>query len=79
MREAFHIAVAGYSRLSIGNGSLTDLILRSYLQFDLNNVPANATIVSAELKLFKYSSVNTEDFSIGIHKVTDDCLIDTIS
>jgi len=66
-------------QLLIGNGSDPDLVIRSYLQFDLSTIPANATIVSAELKLFKYSSSNTIDFSIGIHKVTDDWIINSIS
>ena len=65
--------------LLIGNGSDADFIYRSYLQFDLSTVPNDAMIVSAELKLFKYSSVNTVDFSIGIHKVTDDWTINSIS
>lgn len=57
------------SELIIGNGFGLNDVLWSFLQFDLSTVPVNATIVSADLKLFQYESVNIEGLFIGVHKV----------
>ena len=57
------------SELIIGNGFGLNDVLWSFLQFDLSNVPANATIVSADFKLFQHESFNMEGLIIGVHKV----------
>ncbi len=59
------------SELIIGYGFGLNDILRSFLQFDLSTVPANATIVSADLKLFQYESINMEGLIIGVHQVKE--------
>jgi hypothetical protein len=57
------------SELIIGYGFGFNDLLWSFIRFDLSIVPVNATIVSAELKLFQYESVNMEGLIIGVHKV----------
>jgi hypothetical protein len=57
--------------LIIGHGFGLNDVLWSFLQFDLSVVPANATIISAELQLFQYESVNMEGLIIGVHQVKD--------
>ena len=60
---------AHYPDLYIGN-TPDPYITRAYLQFDLSAIPAGANIVSAELKLYNYSTVGPTDFTIGMHGVT---------
>jgi len=55
---------------SIGNMP-GPLIARGYLQFDLTSLPADAVIVSADLKLYQFYTSGTQDFTIAAHRITD--------
>jgi hypothetical protein len=52
----------------VGNSAIT--IRRTYIKFDLSTVPANAVVVDADLKLYHYGGPGTDDFTIGLYKVT---------
>ena len=54
----------------IGNSAST--IIRTYIEFDLSSVPANARVLDADLKLYQYNTLGTDDFAIGLYKVTSD-------
>ena len=54
----------------IGNSALS--IVRTYIEFDLSSVPANARVFDADLKLYQYDTLGTDDFTIGLYKVTSD-------
>jgi len=54
----------------IGNSAST--IVRTYIEFDLSSVPANARVFDADLKLYQYNTLGTDDFAIGLYKVTSD-------
>ncbi len=45
-------------------------VTRSLLQFDLSALPANASIMKAELKLYQFENVGTDNFTIAAHRVT---------
>ena len=53
--------------------------LRSFLQFDLSLLPANAIITNANLKLYQYYTLGSEDLIIGLHQVTETWEEDTIN
>lgn len=67
-----------YPDLYIGNNP-DPSIARAYLQFDLSAIPAGANIVSAELKLYHYSTAGSTDFTIGMHRVTENWQENTIT
>lgn len=52
----------------IGNSAST--IVRTYIEFDLSLIPTNARVVDADLRLYQYDDLGSEDFTIGLHKVT---------
>ncbi len=54
----------------IGNSAST--IVRTYIKFDLSSIPANARIFDADLKLYQYNTLGTDNFAIGLYKVTSD-------
>jgi hypothetical protein len=43
---------------------------RTYLQFDLSTIPAEAVIEHAVLKLYQFDIIGSEDFSVGLYPVT---------
>jgi len=45
-------------------------MLRTYLQFGLDNVPGNARIINANLKLNQYDQWGTGSFTAGLYQVT---------
>ena len=51
-------------------GRWDDKIRRSYLQFDLNTLPADAVITNADLKLYQSSTFGTVGFTISLFKIT---------
>jgi len=55
------------------------LMARGYLQLDLSSLPADAVILSADLKLYQYFTFGTQDFIIGIHRITDNWDENTIT
>jgi len=55
----------------IGNNVLNN-ILRMYIKFNLSAVPADARIVDAKLKLYQFYTEGTDNFTIGLYRVTDD-------
>ena len=52
-------------------------ICREYMQFDLSTVPANAVVVDTDLKLY-HGTNDSDNFTIGLYKVTSDWDEDTI-
>jgi len=54
----------------IGNSAST--IVRTYIEFNLSSIPANARVFDADLKLYQYNTLGTDDFAIGLYKVTSD-------
>ena len=52
----------------IGNSAST--IIRTYIEFDLSLIPTNARVIDADLRLYQYDDLGSEDFTIGLHKVT---------
>jgi hypothetical protein len=60
----------------VGNTTATTII-RTYIQFDLSTVPANAVVVDADLKLY-HGTNDSDNFTIGLYKVTSDWDEDTI-
>jgi hypothetical protein len=60
-----------YGNLSycdVGNNATT--IRRTYIKFDLSTIPANVVVVDADLKLYAYDGSGTDNFTIGLYKVT---------
>ncbi|GAH11777.1 unnamed protein product [marine sediment metagenome] len=53
-------------------GNTATNIIRTYIKFDLSTVPANAVIVDADLKLYQWGTLGTDNFTIGLYKVTSD-------
>jgi len=53
--------------------------LRSFLQFDLGLLPANAVITNASFKLYQYYTLGSEDITIGVHQVNESWEEDTIN
>ena len=60
----------------VGNTTATTII-RTYIQFDLSTVPANAVVVDTDLKLY-HGTNDSDNFTIGLYKVTSDWDEDTI-
>ena len=52
---------------------------RAYLQFNLSAIPADARITDADLKLYQYHSIGSENFQIGLYKVTSNWEENTIT
>lgn len=51
-------------------GNALSAILRLYIKFDLSTVPANARITGAYLGLYQYTTLGTDNFTVGLHKIT---------
>ena len=60
-------------------GTYTGVIVRSYLQFDLSDVPPNAVILDANLGLYNYYSYGLTSIPIGLYTVTESWAEDTIT
>jgi hypothetical protein len=58
---------------------LESYFLRAYLQFDLSELPDNAVVVSAVLKLYQPNSIDTTGLMIDVHQVTESWEENTIS
>lgn len=54
----------------IGNSAST--IVRTYIKFDLSSIPADARVVDADLRLYQYDDLGTDNFTIGLYKITSD-------
>jgi len=52
----------------IGNSAST--IVRTYIEFDLSSIPADVRITDADLKLYQYNTIGSDNFTIGLYKVT---------
>jgi hypothetical protein len=65
--------------LFIGNNPDFDAVARAYLQFDLSEIPNNAVIVSACLKLYQAKTGGSEGFIISVHRVSQSWQEDTIT
>lgn len=80
-------AIVDYTNPTINYGNVVFLVVssnseiyRSYLQFDLSDVPQNAVIVSADLGLCYVSSyILTSYFPVGLYEVTESWEEDTIT
>jgi hypothetical protein len=55
-----------------GIGNSTSTIVRTYIEFDLSSIPANARVFDADLKLYQYNTLGTDNFTIGLYKITSD-------
>ena len=53
-------------------GNSASAIARMYIKFDLSAVPANTRVVDADLKLYQYYTSGTDNFTIGLYKITSD-------
>jgi len=53
-------------------GNTATNIIRTYIKFDLSTIPANAIVVDADLKLYQWGTLGTDNFTIGLYKVTSD-------
>lgn len=56
--------------LSIGKNAFEGEV-RSFLEFDINTIPNNVVIESAELKLFQFDTWGEENFTISLHQVIE--------
>ncbi len=54
----------------IGNSAST--IVRTYIEFDLSSIPADVRITDADLKLYQYFTIGTDNFTTGLYKITSD-------
>jgi len=54
----------------IGNSAST--IVRTYIKFDLSSIPTDVRVTDADLKLYQYSANGTDNFVIGLYKITND-------
>jgi hypothetical protein len=64
---------ANYGNLFFsGIGNSTSTIVRMYIKFDLSSIPANARVVDADLRLYQYSTIGSDNFTIGLYGVTGD-------
>ena len=61
---------------AVGNSAST--IIRMYIEFDLSSIPADVRITEADLKLYQYSTNGTDNFTIGLYKITSDWEENTI-
>ncbi|MBA7556121.1 hypothetical protein ES705_48819 [subsurface metagenome] len=53
-------------------GNSVSAIGRSYIEFKPLTIPANARVVYANLKLYQYVTFGTDNFTIGLYKITGD-------
>ena len=53
-------------------GNSVSAIGRSYIEFKPLTIPANARVVYANLKLYQYATFGTDNFTIGLYKITGD-------
>ena len=57
-----------YPYSDVGNSDTE--VWRTYIKFGLGTVPANAVVVNADLKFYRYGGPGTDSFTIGLHQVT---------
>jgi hypothetical protein len=64
---------ANYGDLSYSviGGTVSD-VGRTYIKFKPLTIPANARVVDANLKLYQYATFGTDNFTIGLYKITGD-------
>lgn len=43
------------------------------LEFDLSSIPDNAAITKAELKMYRYDSVNTNEMNVSVYNLINNC------
>ena len=55
-----------------GIGNTTSTIVRTYIEFDLSLIPVDVRVTDADLKLYQYSANGTDNFVIGLYKITSD-------
>jgi len=55
-----------------GIGNSVSTIVRMYIKFNLSAVPTNARVVDADLKLYQCDTLGSDNFAIGLYKVTSD-------
>jgi hypothetical protein len=53
-------------------GNSVSAIGRNYIEFKPLTIPANARVVYANLKLYQYATFGTDNFTIGLYKITGD-------
>ena len=79
--EYLSIGQSIFSTLGVNRAkfSFESYFLRAYLQFDLSELPANADVVSAVLKLYQSDSIDKTGLMIALHRVTEGWEENTIS
>jgi len=60
------------------SGNSADSIMRTYIKFDLRTIPTDAKVIDAKLKLYQYYMGGSDNFTIGLYKVTSDWKESTI-
>ncbi len=53
-------------------GNSVSAIGRTYIEFKPLTIPANARVIDANLKLYQYNTFGTDNFTIGLYKITGD-------
>ncbi len=53
-----------------GIGNSASNIVRTYIEFDLSSIPANARVFDADLKFYQFNTLGTDNFTVGLHKIT---------
>jgi hypothetical protein len=54
------------------SGNSADSISRTYIKFDLRTIPTNAKVIDAKLMLYQFYMGGSDNFTIGLYKVTSD-------
>jgi len=52
----------------IGNSATTTV--RTYIEFSLSSIPADVRVTDADLKLYQYNTIGSDNFTIGLYRVT---------
>ena len=66
-------------RDDFGAGNSPIDTVRAYIQFDLSTIPEGIVVTDADLKLYHHSAWGSNAFTIGLYKVTESWLENTIT
>jgi len=61
------------------SGNSADSIMRTYIKFDLSTIPIDAKVIDAKLMLYQFYMGGSDNFTIGLYKVTSDWEENTIN
>jgi len=57
-----------YVYSDVGNSATS--VRRTYIKFGLGTVPADAVVLDADLRLYRYGGIGTDTYMVGVHQVT---------